>query len=110
LTYTWAGKITINGVDYAYNNTSNTVIVDMLNSIDESDLGRFRVYPNPALDIINVEFENGARKIYIYNQIGHLVLSRELISKQSTVDVSALNTGIFIIKSEGGGSQTIIKK
>ena len=59
-------------------------------------------YPNPATDILNFK-ETGNYEIY--NSIGQKVLSLENIQ---CTDISALNSGMYFVKSETRKTQKII--
>ena len=69
------------------------------------------VYPNPTTDVINIKSDTDISKIEIYNQQGQLVLSS---NKNQNVDVSILNSSIYIVKiiTKNGGIETkkLIKK
>ena len=60
------------------------------------------VYPNPAIDYITVEVENGSRvgTISIYNMIGSLVKVEEINGNEKEVDISDLPAGSYIISVE----------
>ncbi len=58
----------------------------------------FSFYPNPCNSIINVEGLHGITSFEIYDNIGMLVLSGELIPGQNQLDVSALNSGIHFLR------------
>jgi len=51
------------------------------------------IFPNPAKDILNIENAENA-EIQIYNIVGELIIS----TKQTSVDVSSLATGTYIVK------------
>ncbi|MCK5776596.1 MAG: T9SS type A sorting domain-containing protein [Bacteroidales bacterium] len=76
--------------------------------ISKKDL---QIYPNPANKLIIINSELSIQSISIYNQYGHLVLA--LNDTENQVDVSPLNTGLYIcmIKTEEGfyTQQLIIK-
>ena len=58
------------------------------------------IYPNPANNIINIEFDkiinNG--EISIYNSTGYLVKKEYLIENSKTINLSDLNNGLYFIK------------
>ena len=66
-----------------------------------SDLESIKVYPNPAKDVVTVDFrESGMRKVSLYDVLGNLQ-KEELISSGSTINVSDLTKGVYILRLEG---------
>jgi hypothetical protein len=70
----------------------------------------FIIFPNPSQGELNVQsrFDVGEATISIYDMNGRVVFNTEVEMQQArNLDVSDLNTGIYLIKVEGGGySQT----
>lgn len=68
----------------------------------------FRIYPNPAENLVNISAENLSFPIAIelYNSTGELVIQREIKVEDSSIEVSHLSPGIYIIKGiDESGSQ-----
>lgn len=60
----------------------------------------FRVFPNPAVDIVNVflaEKTEGATEIKIYAIDGKVVWSKSYTNIPSTINVNALSPGVYIL-------------
>jgi len=73
-------------------------------SVAKNQIAGFAMYPNP---VSNGEFmvssSNGADKhVEIYSMIGKLVYSKNVKSRE-TIQVSNLNTGVYVIKVEEEG-------
>jgi len=73
-------------------------------SVAKNQIAGFAMYPNP---VSNGEFmissNNGANKhVEIYSMIGKLVYSKNVKSRE-TIQVSNLNTGVYVIKVEEEG-------
>ncbi len=61
----------------------------------------FSVYPNPAKDKVTVSFASGGTQlVMIYDILGSLKKS-QLITSGSTINVSDLAKGVYIMKIEG---------
>ena len=74
---------------------------------DIENVNHIQVYPNPANDILNVTFESGGytnNEIRIYSLEGKLLLSQKLLSNQTSVDISELKTGVYIVKVTNNNS------
>jgi len=79
----------------------NTSAVSIINNINKV----LNVYPNPVSgNFINIEGAENEFKT-IYSVAGSLILT----SKENSIDISHLNSGIYIIKS-GGKASRFIKK
>lgn len=77
------------------------------NSISENDWsGRVEIYPNPAKNLINFNFDKYAqeREVYIYNSLGQLVLQQSINEIHHQIDISELQNGLYqiMIKGEEG--------
>lgn len=84
---------------------SDTVIVGNSYSISEMNTTVFRIFPNPANNILNIELkENGsAEKIEIYDMLGNVVMQQNISAKGNiaNINVANLNNGFYIIKVFG---------
>ena len=57
------------------------------------------VYPNPVKDKLNIElFDASAATISIVNLSGHVIYRTEINNTFSTVDISELNSGMYIVQ------------
>ena len=70
----------------------------------------FTMYPNPVKNNLTIETKNTHSKLHfeIINSVGTLVYS-DVIDNKTTVGISSLSNGIYIVKLFAGES-TIIKK
>ena len=78
-------------------------------------LPEFKVYPNPTLRVLNVEFPASIQKasVSVYSVLGSLVLQTELDQFNSKINTSEWNSGVYIMNiSTSNFSQTkrIIKQ
>jgi hypothetical protein len=73
-----------------------------LSTIDNKIDSAISIYPNPAFSNITLELDNRASRISthlsIYNIEGKLLIKNDLVGAITTVNVSELNNGIYIIK------------
>lgn len=88
---------------------TNTSVEEGLASLTPS----MNVYPNPAVDVLNVELFNTNFKhsnITIYNVSGQEVMNSTMTGKNKTLDIQKLSNGVYLIKlsnSETGYSNTV---
>lgn len=60
-----------------------------------------RLFPNPAKNLLNVEFETeGTKTMEVFNEIGQVVLTSHTINKRAQIDVSHLPNGLYLIKTQ----------
>lgn len=104
----------------------NNIFIDDLNidginttSINElRNISRFRIYPNPANNIIQIEFDsklNSSIKCTVTDLAGRICKSEELkkpenASSNNTLDVSSLKPGIYFISIVENGKTTSTNK
>lgn len=101
---------------FAGSSTGNVYFKKELLSVtsveDASPKYRFRLYPNPAEEVIFIEYNsdyNNSSKISIYDIGGRLIFSKSGINQAERIDISSFNKGLYFIKLENA-SQTIVEK
>jgi Leucine-rich repeat (LRR) protein len=95
-------------------NTANTTVA-VLGTQDFEFSTYFSLYPNPTVDILNIDLkkEIEVSSINIYNTLGQLVLVIPNAQEVKTVDVSGLTTGNYLVKlntDKGMGTSKFVKK
>lgn len=69
---------------------------------DISDF-HFDIYPNPARDFIHIATElKGIKTLSVYNMVGQEILRKEMMDFQGSLDVSDLETGMYMIRITDG--------
>lgn len=82
---------------------SNSVNVTGV-SISEQIVNRFSIYPNPANDFLNIGFEEKTNAtIEIIDALGRIHLKSELKENESTINVSQLPSGVYILNLQQNG-------
>lgn len=78
-------------------------------STDNFDMVDFRIYPNPSStgNVTITSTSNGTISAAVYDVLGKQVINSEVTN--NTLDVSALNTGLYIVKLAQNGN-TVTKK
>ena len=78
-------------------------------SVDEASFISFKMFPNPTNgSSIFFSIKEDA-KIKVYNLLGKLVLQKEINLNNNEINISRLNSGIYIVKVSSG-DQFITKK
>ncbi len=66
-------------------------------------------YPNPAFNQLNIStYSNGMATLY--NQNGDLVITKKLIKGQNTLDVKAINSGLYLLRISDEKGEIIQKE
>jgi hypothetical protein len=95
---------------------ASTVVVTSavgLTSIEENT--GLNIYPNPSKGIFTVEMNSTEKTLaQVYNVIGEVVFSKEIISTSTTIDLSTLSEGVYSLKissaSKNSFSRIVIAK
>lgn len=74
-------------------------------AIDDLTKNKLKIYPNPAQDILFIEYQQPIETVKIYNLQGQLIKEGSI----SSVDVSQLATGLYLVQVTVE-SKTITKK
>ena len=76
-------------------------------SIDEMAVN-FGIFPNPATDIINISGIQNSASVTLFNTTG-AVVSTQIIGSNGVLDVTELESGLYIAKIKEGNSEQIVK-
>ncbi|WP_240966083.1 reprolysin-like metallopeptidase [Pseudoflavitalea sp. G-6-1-2] len=70
------------------------------------------IYPNPTKNIVNINFINftGKSDLSLFDVNGRVVLSREIHSSSTSIDIAAFPTGVYVLKIKNGGKEVVIRK
>ena len=92
-------------------------VIDNLGSQNTTALRTIKVYPNPANDVITLSNPQNInlRSVSIYDMTGRLIITKDLqaASQQSTIDISALQSGnylLFIKSTYGQITKQLLKE
>ena len=98
--------------------TTGNLEIDSINttvllSTDEQSLEKINIFPNPASDFITLNISaNDSGMATFYNILGQEVMTQELNSINTRIDISELNSGIYMLAiktSEGSITKKLIK-
>lgn len=94
--------------------TSTSVTVYIQPNLSSTDFTatKFSISPNPVQDFMNIESDFAISKIKIFNQIGQLVLEKEVNATQAQLDLSFMSSGLYnvLLETEKGVETTKIIK
>lgn len=88
---------------------TNTVVTEFTETLKTPSVtaNTIVVYPNPVKDILHIENLNGTGSIEVFNQLGQLVLGRQVNNSQ--IDLSSLAKGVYMLRLKSGPGEKTIK-
>jgi len=86
-----------------------TVTVTVTLGNERFDRTKLNYYPNPAQDVLNIEYTDIIENVEIYNTVGQLVKTQAFDSNYIAVDMSSLSSGTYLLKLQINGYQQLIK-
>lgn len=94
-----------------YSTLVDNVIIsndDLLSTNDISKLSKTSVkyFPNPAKDLLNYTSDEKIQEISIYDGAGKKIQTNRIEANQGSINISALNSGIYIISGKTGNGET----
>ena len=103
-TYAWHGP----------ENRGGTALSVTTLGISKNSLLNFEIYPNPGLDVLNIQLPTGTEKaeVGVFDYTGRLVTSKIISSNDTSIDVQKLSNGIYLIRVSSDakiGAQRFIK-
>jgi trimeric autotransporter adhesin len=73
------------------------------------DSNKVSVYPNPVKDVLNIEVSTTISEVIIYNLLGQQIMTKVVNANESSIDVSSLNSGTYLVKviATEGSTKTV---
>ena len=98
-----------NPIDTGYYHIEINTLECLTTSIDERDLERFTIFPNPVTTNLNFENSHLIESIDIIDSIGK-IYRKNFYSNLHEIDVSFLDSGIYFCKIKNKSGKTLIQK
>ncbi|MEH6537899.1 MAG: T9SS type A sorting domain-containing protein [Psychroserpens sp.] len=96
-----------------YSASRNIEITDDALSVSNEELATVKLFPNPTTGIVNFESNSQISEIKIYTILGQRVKTKEINSNESSVNLSNLRAGSYVITfyihGQSAGSKLIVK-
>lgn len=111
------GKVYLGGSFASVNGVGRNRLVRLLDSsitlgVNQQEVsGLVKLYPNPTRNFLTIDASNNfeLNKVEVYNNLGQLVMESASIAQDGSLDVSALNSGVYYIKLDVAGQQVTRK-
>ena len=81
----------------------NAVIVPNQLAVTSFDKPVFSTFPNPAEHFLNIESDQNIESLSVFNMIGQQIYNEQLQKNTAVLDVSELQTGMYIVKASING-------
>jgi hypothetical protein len=82
-----------------------------LNDVD--DMAEFAIYPNPAKDVLTVYCSDKISSVEVFNLLGQQVYMAKVGKASTTIDISSLAKGNYVVKlytDKGVTTKKIVKQ
>ena len=77
--------------------------------VEDESLVTLNMYPNPAIDVLNISSQSTINTVEIFNILGQKVITMQVEDTSAEINVSNLNAGIYLIKYEINNSTSTKK-
>lgn len=80
-------------------------------SLQDEEVFEFKVYPNPANDILNIQIPsaNDITTLRIFDVLGKSVLEQNITESSRQLDISSMAPGLYIMSFKSGNSSKTFK-
>ena len=89
--------------------TLTITLESVLGSPDEIR-NNLQLFPNPTNGNVNISSATTIQSIEIYNVLGAKVYGQKINSKRSNVDISSLNSGVYLFRIKNTDGSSVVKK
>jgi hypothetical protein len=82
---------------------------DLISDIEEISTKEVKIFPNPVCDELHIQNVDQNSTIEIFNLAGKLVFVEKTVAANNTLNISALKSGMYILKANCDNRPTITK-
>lgn len=73
------------------------------------DIASVKMYPNPVSNTLTIDANSSIQKVSVYNILGQEVMTKSPKSNSTTLQTSALQKGVYIVKTDIDGNVSTSK-
>jgi surface protein len=74
------------------------VLVDQYLGINTLEKSFLKIYPNPVTSTLQITYNNAIRSVEIYSALGQLLISKNVNTTSTSVDMSSLPSTLYLLK------------
>ena len=80
-------------------------------SLQEEEFFEFKVFPNPATNILNIQVPSihESTLLSVYDILGKLVIQQEITESSRYLDVSSMSAGVYVMIFQSGNASKTFK-
>lgn len=78
-------------------------------AVNDNTKNSIKIYPNPVLDYVNINYSSKIESVEIYNVAGQKVATKSWNADSGTMDMRNLAPGMYIIKLKSGNDVKAVK-
>ena len=79
--------------------TSDTVMVDIIDAVNNLTNNGISIYPNPATDLVTIASTSNIKAVEVMNYIGQVVYTNSAVgTKKVQVNVTGFEAGVYFVK------------
>ena len=86
-----------------------SVTVNEVLSNNAFNIKGLKYYPNPVKDLLNISYTESLTSLTVYNSLGQTVISKNVNTVMTQLDMSSLSSGMYTVTVTSGGKSAIIK-
>ncbi len=87
-----------------------SIMFDNTLSATNFETNSFSLYPNPAKNVLNIRSAGSVEKVEIYDIMGKQVLTAKGFVNDSEINISNLNSGVYLVKILDQNNNSAVKK
>lgn len=85
-------------LDWVWGAGVDSFVLDGTLSTDDNSIAGFKMFPNPANNVLNVAAGNNIETVTIINMVGQKVLEEQVGATSSQLDIARLQTGAYLMQ------------
>jgi hypothetical protein len=100
------------GLYYSNSFAGITNMTTGITSIDEMGANDVRLYPNPARDVVTIDFANGSNNVAtvsFFDMHGRIVMEEIISAGNSEINVTNLKQGVYFVSIKSANFNKTIK-
>ncbi|MDR1543247.1 MAG: T9SS type A sorting domain-containing protein [Prevotellaceae bacterium] len=86
-----------------------TVTINYTSGIYSPNTSSLRLYPNPAVETVNISGLQGGEKISIIDLNGRIMHTQNITAQETSINVSSFAQGAYIIAVQNSGKMEVMK-
>ncbi len=80
-----------------------------IEGIEGDNAGKLTLFPNPAVDVVNIRSNAALGKVEVVSVDGSLVKTADIDDTTGTIDVSDMTSGLYIVRTASGTARLIVR-